>query len=123
MFFYFSDITADIVNQSANTCHYSTSGTLLAFWFPEFCKCINAGAGTGTGGLHIHYISDDKKICGHVLDCNVLSGTAEFSAKQTISLKLPDCAEYQKLVLENNNELIDSRIEAWAKDGVGGKGF
>ncbi|CQJ38156.1 TPA: acetolactate decarboxylase [Yersinia enterocolitica] len=110
-------ITADIVNRSVNSCHYSTSGTLLAFWLPEFCKCINAGA----GGLHIHYISNDKKICGHVLDCNISSGTAEFSSKHTISLKLPESSEFQNLELGSNDELIDNRIEAWAKDGVGGK--
>jgi len=79
-------ITEEIVNSSTNKTFYDTSGTLLAFWLPDYCKCINAGA----GGLHIHYISDNRNICGHVLDCNITPGKIELSSKHTISLKLPD---------------------------------
>lgn len=108
-------ITEEIVNNSTNKIFYDTSGTLLAFWLPDYCKCINAGA----GGLHIHYISDDRNICGHVLDCNITSGKVQLSSKHTISLKLPDCSDFHQLNICENS--IDKRIEAWAKEGVGGR--
>ena len=45
-------------------------GTLVGFRFPDL------GLGVGVAGYHLHFISDDRALGGHVLDC-LASGTLE----------------------------------------------
>jgi acetolactate decarboxylase len=40
----------------------NVNGTLVGFWYPEYVGKINVT------GFHLHFISDDKKQAGHVLD-------------------------------------------------------
>ncbi|MGO9543548.1 MAG: acetolactate decarboxylase [Rhodomicrobium sp.] len=44
-----------------------TEGTFVGFWFPDYISAINLP------GLHLHYLSKDKKQGGHTLDIAVSS--------------------------------------------------
>ena len=41
----------------------NSDGVILGFWFPGYFTGIN------TTGFHLHYISNDRKFGGHLLDC------------------------------------------------------
>lgn len=51
-----------------------TRGTMAGLWFPE------AFDGLNVPGFHIHYISDDRKAGGHVLDFSLENATIEIDA-------------------------------------------
>lgn len=58
-------------------------GTLVGFRSPAFVKGINVP------GYHCHFISDDKKEGGHILDCEIISGTGEVDSCNEFLLILP----------------------------------
>lgn len=56
------------------------SGTLVGFWFPDHLLNL------GVPGFHFHFISDDKKLSGHVL--NLSAKYAEYAIKNIDSIEL-----------------------------------
>jgi acetolactate decarboxylase len=53
----------------------SSTGTIVGFYFPAFMKNVNVT------GFHMHFISGDRKLGGHLFDCVLAEGTVE---RQTI---------------------------------------
>ena len=47
------------------------SGTIVGFYCPAYAKGISAD------GYHLHFITDDRKAGGHLLDCAIESGKVE----------------------------------------------
>ncbi len=58
-------------------------GTLVGFW------CPNHARGTNLPGFHFHFISEDRQLGGHVLDCNIASGAAQVKWLTEVNLVLP----------------------------------
>ncbi|MBN2463841.1 MAG: acetolactate decarboxylase [Dehalococcoidia bacterium] len=50
---------------------HDVSGTLVGFWCPDYI------AGLNVPGYHFHFITADRKVGGHMLDCWIQSATAE----------------------------------------------
>ena len=62
----------------------NVKGTLVGFRSPAFVKGLNVP------GYHIHFLSEDKKLGGHVLELSVKEGTLEVDSKvQWLSVFLP----------------------------------
>lgn len=59
------------------------TGTIVGLYCPEFMNSLNSV------GWHFHFISDDKKTGGHVLDLNLKSGTAQFDKTDAFRMNLP----------------------------------
>src|SRR3990167_5058691 len=78
------NIHEDIYNLNA------VSGTLVGFWFPEYLLNL------ALPGYHFHFISDDKKLSGHVLDLNADKLNVAFAEVDTINLKFPHTEVYKK---------------------------
>jgi acetolactate decarboxylase len=71
------------VNQSIYT-YSDTPGTVLGFYTPVFFKGLNVA------GYHLHFISDDKKTGGHILDLTVPANTTvEYDITQGFAMTLP----------------------------------
>lgn len=69
------------------------SGTFVAFYSPSYIGGIDLSP------FHIHFISDDEKIGGHVIDCAFTSAdiVAELDEKNEYRLLLPQASTgYQK---------------------------
>jgi acetolactate decarboxylase len=66
------------------------SGTLVGYWFPEYLMNLTVPS------FHLHFISDDKKRSGHVLDLKIEN--AQFSLKEIdkIELQFPQTKIYGK---------------------------
>jgi acetolactate decarboxylase len=62
----------------------AVSGTLVGFRSPVFVKGINVP------GDHLHFISDDFKSGGHVLDFRLLKGTVEIDVCNQFFMILPE---------------------------------
>lgn len=58
-------------------------GTLVGFRCPEYVKGINVP------GYHFHFLSEDGRKGGHVLDCGLTEGEAAIDTLENFSMLLP----------------------------------
>ena len=65
-------------------CFKNVKGSLICVYFPDYMDGINAA------GWHLHFISDDRKLGGHVFDISMTCGKATLVKVNTIELRLPD---------------------------------
>ncbi|KAJ5134631.1 alpha-acetolactate decarboxylase [Penicillium atrosanguineum] len=68
--------------------NYDLQGTLFGFWSPEFT------AGISLPGLHLHFISADKLMGGHVLEFFASSNTISIASTNKYSIELPTTAAF-----------------------------
>jgi acetolactate decarboxylase len=59
------------------------TGTLLGFYTPEFIKSLVVP------GFHLHFLSDDRTVGGHLLGCSMVSGIVAIQHVPEISVGLP----------------------------------
>ena len=59
-------------------------GSLVGVYFPDYMDGINAA------GWHLHFVSDDRKLGGHVFDISMVRGKCILDKINTIELRLPD---------------------------------
>jgi acetolactate decarboxylase len=59
-------------------------GTLVGFWCPAYIGDIN------TAGFHLHFISDDHSLAGHLMEFNARSLEIGFDIKSVYKIFLPD---------------------------------
>jgi acetolactate decarboxylase len=69
------------------------SGTLVGFRFPEYMKGLNVP------GYHFHFLSEDKKTGGHVLDLSGTNFEIEIDTITDFELHIPDNEDFNKLNL------------------------
>ena len=62
----------------------AATGALIGFRFPD------ATAGVEVPGYHLHFLSDDRTIGGHVMDITVLRGTVAIDPCDELHVELPD---------------------------------
>jgi acetolactate decarboxylase len=66
------------------------TGAMVGFWFPEYVGGVNIS------GFHLHFISDDKKMAGHVLEFQAKNLTAEVDICDGFDVVLPQTQEFNK---------------------------
>lgn len=72
------------------------SGTIVGLYCPTFMSSLNSV------GWHFHFISDDKKFAGHVLEMNIKSGEAQFDKTEKFSMILPKKKSFDQLNFETD---------------------
>lgn len=81
------------------------SGTLVGFWYPEYIGKINVP------GFHLHFISDDKKHAGHVLDFKASNIKVGIDHCSGFDIELVETEAFEKsdfdLTQEYNNKKQD----------------
>jgi acetolactate decarboxylase len=68
-------------------------GTIVGFRMPDYM------AGLNVPGYHFHFITDDRKAGGHVLDCDVQKAKVEIDYSSDFRLILPGSGEFLKTEL------------------------
>jgi acetolactate decarboxylase len=68
-------------------------GSLVGFWCPEYARTLNLP------GYHLHFISEDRKSAGHLLDCAWQGGAAQSEMISELQLSLPRTFSFQSLPL------------------------
>lgn len=81
-------LTAAAENQSVFT-YQDTTGTVVGFYTPSFLK------GLDVTGFHLHFISDDRRTGGHILDFTVPGNTTvEYDITPGFTMILPTSGSF-----------------------------
>lgn len=82
-------------------CFEKLYGTLVCVYFPDYMDGINAS------GWHMHFISEDKKLGGHVFEASMSSGECIIQKMDRIDIQLPRDAAFDTYSLKqaSNDEI------------------
>lgn len=94
---------ADVAAEQVETLTSERSGSLVGFWMPRIYQGITVA------GLHLHFLSDDRAVGGHVLDLHLRSGRLRLSAYAGFELRLPVDEQFLDRELTHDD---DQRIAA-----------
>jgi acetolactate decarboxylase len=81
------------------------SGTILGFWLPPYL------AGVNLAGYHFHFLTDDRRAGGHLLECQLVAGTVEVDYTYGLNLALPDQSNFFKTDLTKGTQKELEKIE------------
>lgn len=81
------------------------AGTLVGLRCPKWMGTINVA------GYHWHFLSDDRKVGGHVLDCEFTDAVLQFDECASVTIKLPDSPEFQHTDLGSVSDSDVDHIE------------
>ena len=84
---------------------HDVRGTLVGFRFPEYSGTIEIS------GFHLHFISDDRRRGGHVLDCRPRTVTARLDPSTDLHLELPPGVDLSEPHLDLRTEEAVQRVE------------
>jgi acetolactate decarboxylase len=71
-------------------------GTLVGFWTPEYAKTLNVP------GYHLHFISDDRKKGGHLLQCRGTNFRLQIQREGDYRIALPENEDFLKANLRRD---------------------
>ena len=103
---------ADVAAEQIETESEDVAGALVGFWMPQIYQ------GVTVAGLHLHFLSADRSIGGHVLDAVVKEGGLRMTAFRAFHLRLPDDEQFLSRELTHDD---DHRIVA-VENGHAGAG-
>jgi len=81
------------------------SGTVVGFWCPEFASGMNVP------GYHLHFITDDRKAGGHILDLRVEGAEVALDVTPNIFMALPTAGDFYDVDLSRDLQEDLERVE------------
>ena len=66
------------------------AGTLVGFWTPEYARTVNVA------GYHLHFLSDDRRHGGHVLNCRGQGLRVQVQHAADFRMAIPETPEFLK---------------------------
>lgn len=75
------------VHQSTFEFH-NVAGTLAGFWTPPFMQAVNVP------GYHLHFITHDRKLGGHLLQCRTSDVTIEIHHTPEFHMAVPETQDF-----------------------------
>ncbi|MGI0025865.1 MAG: acetolactate decarboxylase, partial [Nitrososphaera sp.] len=80
---------------------HDAKGTIAGFWLPDYMEGVNVP------GYHFHFITEDRKAGGHILDCQLHNGRIEIDYLSELFMALPENSEFYNsdLTKEKRGEL------------------
>ncbi len=69
-------------------------GTLVCVYYPDYMDGINAS------GWHMHFLSEDRKLGGHVFEASMTSGECQLQKMDRIEIQLPREAAFDTYSLK-----------------------
>jgi len=95
----------DIVKDQPIFEFHDVKGTLVGSWFPGYMNGINVP------GYHFHFITEDKKAGGHLLECQTENVRIGIDYTSNSYLALPEDEEFYKAELFKENRAALERVE------------
>lgn len=65
-------------------------GTLVGFWTPHYARTVNVP------GYHLHFLSKDRRVAGHLLDCRAKTLRAQLQHEADFRIAVPETAHFLK---------------------------
>ena len=96
---------ADVANQQTIFDFNDISGTLAGFYTPAFMSSVSVP------GMHLHFLSDDRRHGGHVLTCAPRKIRAGIQFIRKLELSLPMTADYLNLHFRPSTDRDLDRVE------------
>lgn len=96
---------ADVIKNQVIFDFENIRGTIVGFWMPSYMDGLNVS------GYHLHFISEDKRSGGHLLDCTIGEGIIKLDQTHLFSLVLPPHLEFLNLNLDENEEQSALKLE------------
>ncbi len=84
---------------------HDVEGTLVGSWFPGYMKGINVP------GYHFHFITEDKKAGGHLLECQTENVRIWVDYTSNSYLELPEDEEFHNAELSKENRDTLEKVE------------
>lgn len=82
------------------------AGTIVGVYCPAYMRTIN------NQGWHLHFISDDRRFGGHVLDVRTSDAVCSFMKIDKLELVIPDTEHFHSLDLAADQEEDIKKIES-----------
>jgi acetolactate decarboxylase len=92
----------DVVKHQVTWQHRNVRGTLVGLRCPAWIGTLNVA------GYHWHFLSDDRKIGGHVLACEFRDGSLRYDECTSIVIQLPQSREFDDF---DTNEIKKQDID------------
>lgn len=89
---------AEVTKQQPIFEYENVRGTLIGFWCPTYVNGINVP------GYHLHFISDDRTMGGHLLEVKCKNGTILVDQTPSFQMTLPENSDFGKLDLEKDKK-------------------
>ena len=83
----------------------NVQGTVMGFYFPEYSKGLNVP------GFHLHFLDNNKRIGGHVLDFTLDNGTIEIDDTSEFYLVLPSTGDFLNRDFTGNKDAEINKVE------------
>ncbi|MCC4249688.1 acetolactate decarboxylase [Microbacterium testaceum] len=100
---------AEVAAEQVETETVERAGVIVGFWMPRIYQGITVAA------LHLHFLSDDRAIGGHVLDVRVGEAVLRVAAFAQFSLRLPLDEEFLSTELTHDEDHRITAIEGRAR--------
>lgn len=68
----------------------NVEGTLVGFWTPHYARTVNVP------GYHLHFLSKDRRVAGHLLDCRAKTLRAQLQHEADFRIAVPETAHFLK---------------------------
>ena len=85
--------------------YHDVTGTVAGFRTPAYMSGLNVP------GYHFHFLSEDKKYGGHILECEIQSGTITADETNGFEMWLPDIDSFYRMELSGDSTGTLDKIE------------
>jgi len=95
-----------VINTDQAVFNYgSITGTVIGVYCPDYMSQLNAA------GWHFHFLSEDKKSGGHLLEIALGKSTAMIAQVDSFEMDLPDSVSFKGLRLKTDLEKAIKQVE------------
>jgi acetolactate decarboxylase len=84
---------------------HDVAGTMVGFWSPPY------SSGFEVAGYHLHFVTEDRRAGGHVLDCRGRGLRVRLQEESDVHLALPETAAFRAADLEHDPSADLDRAE------------
>jgi len=98
-------LAAAVENQSEFELR-NVRGTVAGFYCPPYVQGINVP------GYHLHFVTEDRKQGGHLLECSLQEGTAELDQLREFHMLLPGDSDFAQANLTTDRREELKKVES-----------
>lgn len=95
----------EVVKEQSTWEHQNMRGTLVGLRCPGWMGTLNVS------GYHWHFLSDDRTIGGHVLECELEARKVTYDECSSVLIRLPDSEEFARFDMGEVSQGDVDRIE------------